>query len=81
MQTAQIRSALAELSGPEFDREYLARNVELHEIAIDTVRTDLLPAADDAQLQELLRLTAPQLEQHLVAARESYARVAGTTVP
>ena len=70
-QAALIEDALAELSGAEFDREYLARNVELHEIALDTVRTDLLPAARMPQVRDLLTYAAPQLEQHLRQAREA----------
>ena len=76
-QAALIRDALAALSGPAFDREYLARNVELHEIALDTVRTDLLPSARALQVRELLMLAAPQLEQHLVQARSALGVVAG----
>lgn len=69
-QVALIETALARLSGSAFDREYLARNVELHEIALDTVRTALLPAADVDQLRDLLTDAVPQLEQHLQHARQ-----------
>lgn len=70
-QVAMIENALAELSGAEFDREYLTRNVELHEIALDTVRSDLLPAARTPQVRDLLTYAAPQLERHLRQAREA----------
>ena len=70
-QVALIEAQLRQLSGPAFEREYLARNVELHEIALDTVRTDLLPAAEAPQLRDLLTDAIPQLEQHLQQARQA----------
>jgi putative membrane protein len=72
-QASEIRDQLAELSGREFDRAYLQNQVELHEVALDTVRSQLLPNAEDPQVKQLLTAAAPHLEQHLREAEQRHA--------
>jgi putative membrane protein len=74
-QAEEIRENLADLSGAEFNRSYLQNQVQLHELALDTVQSQLLPNAEDPQVRQLLSLAAPNLEQHLQEARQSYASV------
>jgi putative membrane protein len=74
-QAQEIRANLAELSGREFDRRYLQNQVELHEVAIDTVRNQLLPSAEDQDIRQLLNSTVRRLNLHRGEARESYAAV------
>jgi putative membrane protein len=76
-QASEIREQLAELSGAEFDRAYLQNQVELHEVALDTVRSQLLPNAEDPQVRQLMAAAAPTLQQHLQEAEQSYASLTG----
>lgn len=74
-QASKIEDELTELSGAEFDRTYLQKQVELHEVALDTVRTELLPSAQDPRVRRLLSETTPKLERHQQEAEESYASI------
>lgn len=80
-QANEIRDDLAQLSGPEFDCTFLQDQVELHELALDTVNSDLLPEADSSEVREVLNETAPKLEQHSEAARQSIASLPGCSQP
>lgn len=71
LQTQQIKEQLSDLTGSEFDCAYLEKQIEQHQLALDTVRSELLPDAEDSQIQELLSATAPALEHHLEAAQET----------
>lgn len=75
VQASKIQGELTDLSGPEFDRTYLQRQVELHEVALETVRSHLLPNAADPQVRQLLTASEPRLEQHRRHAEESYASI------
>jgi putative membrane protein len=70
-QTAQIEDQLAELSGAEFDEEYLRRQIELHELALQTAREDLMPNATDPQVKEVVSQASDHLEEHLQVAEQS----------
>jgi putative membrane protein len=72
-QANSLTESLAKLSGDEFECTYLQKQVELHAIALDTVRSQLLPAAQDPQIRELLTTTAPGLEAHRQAAQQTHA--------
>lgn len=74
-QASKIEDELTGLSGAEFDRTYLQKQVELHEVALDTVRTELLPNARDPRVRRLLSETTPKLERHQQEAEESYASI------
>lgn len=77
MQAEEIREELTELSGSEFDCTYLQKQVELHRIALDTVRNDLRPDAEDPQVQEILDDAEPGLEEHLQRAQEARQSLEG----
>ncbi len=69
-QAMKMRDELARLSGEEFDQAYLQGQVELHEIALDTVEEQLLPYAQDPLVIGLLRASTPELERHQEVAEE-----------
>lgn len=71
LQANEIAEDLAELSGQKFDCAYLQKQVEQHTLTIKTARSTLLPAADNAQVKELLNATLPILEQHEQHAQKS----------
>lgn len=71
LQTQQIKDQLSELTGTDFDCAYLEKQIEQHQLALDTLRSELQPDAESSQLQELLSATAPALEHHLEAAEQT----------
>jgi putative membrane protein len=60
---------LSGLSGAAFDREYMKGQVELHETALETFRTTLVPSAQDLKLRQTLATMQQQVETHLQHAR------------
>lgn len=73
VQAGAIKEGLEDLSGAEFDRAYLENQVELHALALETARSQLLPNAQDPQVRYLLITAAPKLELHRLEAQESHA--------
>lgn len=73
----QLASQLRDASGEAFDRTYLQGQAELHQLALDTVRNELLPSARDPQLRDLLQRATPGLEAHLQEAHEGRAAMRG----
>lgn len=71
LQTEEITEELAELRGTEFDCTYLEKQIEQHQLALDTVRSELLPDAENSQVRRLLSETAPALQHHLQSAQET----------
>lgn len=63
-QAEQIRETLADLSGTEFNQTYLEKQVELHNVALDTVRTQLLPNAEQPEVRQMLEQAIPKLQLH-----------------
>jgi putative membrane protein len=76
LQAGAIKEGLEALSGAEFDRAYLENQVELHALALETARSQLLPNAQDPQVKYLLMTAAPKLELHRQEAQESHASLA-----
>lgn len=71
LQTEEIRENLTDLNGTEFECTYLEKQIEQHQLALDTVRSELLPDAKSPQVRRLLSTTAPALEQHLQSAQNT----------
>jgi predicted outer membrane protein len=69
-QAEQIRETLAELFGPEFNQTYLEKQVELHNVALDTVRNQLLPNAEQREVTQLLEQAIPKLQHHRDLAQQ-----------
>jgi putative membrane protein len=66
---AVVRAKLEKLSGAEFDRAYLDREVSYHAAVIDAVDKLLLPNAQNAELRTALTDVRPALVAHLQHAQ------------
>nr|MDQ3280741.1 DUF4142 domain-containing protein [Acidobacteriota bacterium] len=65
------------LSGVEFDRHYIADQIDMHVTALDTMRTTLLPSAREESLQATMRTMRETVESHLQQARAIQAEIGG----
>lgn len=70
-QSQETEKKLSGMSGREFDRAYLQGQAKLHQQAIDTVRNDLLPAAQSPQVRQQLTTALEKLESHMQQAQAS----------
>lgn len=68
------RMRLDSLTGGEFDRAYIQREVEYHQAVLSALDNTLIPSAQNAQLKTLLEQTRPAIDAHLQEAR----RIQGT---
>lgn len=75
LQMNQIADNLAKQSGSEFECTFLKKQVEQHALSLDTVRNQLMPAAKDTKVKELLTAAAPSLDSHRQAAQKSLASI------
>jgi putative membrane protein len=66
-QAAVIRR-LSALSGAEFDRAFLQREVQFHKDVIAAIKTTLLPAVKNEELKALVVKVTPAFEAHLQMA-------------
>jgi putative membrane protein len=71
------RDRLADLSGEEFDREYIDMMVEDHEQAVRRVEDRMNASGGDAQIQQWASSTLPKLRQHLERARQIQEQIKG----
>jgi putative membrane protein len=70
-QDQQIQERLRGLSGEEFNQAYLQAQTQMHQLAVETVEQNLLPAAENPQLKQMLARARDGLQQHLQQARQS----------
>jgi putative membrane protein len=63
-------STLQSKSGADFDQAYIASQVDLHQSALDTVRSTLLPSATNPDLRTILNTMNSSVQAHLQRARE-----------
>ncbi|MDQ3282759.1 MAG: DUF4142 domain-containing protein [Acidobacteriota bacterium] len=63
-------SMLRGMSGPEFDRAYIGSQIEMHQTALETMRTTLMPSAQDRKLRSTLEMMRDRTQMHLDQARE-----------
>lgn len=76
---ADAASVLADLktrSGSDFDKAYLAHEVEYHKAVIDAVNQTLLPAIQNAELKALVIKVAPAFQAHMLAAENLQKKLA-----
>lgn len=66
---------MAGLTGYEFNKTYLEKQVVLHGVALDVVRTQLIPNADEPQVLEYLETYQDMLEAHRKQAQQSLEEV------
>jgi putative membrane protein len=67
----EARDALADLqtqSGRPFDEGYLQLQIDAHRKLLETLKTELLPAARSSSLKAYLEDIKPQMESHLAQA-------------
>ena len=62
--------ALRGLQGAAFDSAFVTAQIEAHETNIDAIRSQLLPAAQDAEVRQFLQKTQTAMEKHLGGLRE-----------
>jgi putative membrane protein len=73
----QTSEGLEDLEGAQFACEYLTKQEQAHELALDTVNNQLLPAAANSSVKALLAASAPTLEHHLEMTKAVRANLAG----
>jgi putative membrane protein len=70
---AAVRAKLAAKSGAEFDRAYIAHEVEYHKAVIAAVDDLLIPSATNAELKQTIISVRPALVAHLQHAEKLLA--------
>ncbi|HEY7026664.1 MAG TPA: DUF4142 domain-containing protein [Gemmatimonadales bacterium] len=65
----KVVSALKAKSGADFDKDWLAHEIEYHQAVIDYMTKTLLPAAKNPELKAFIEKAAPAFQGHLVAAQ------------
>jgi putative membrane protein len=65
---AQAMTMLRAKKGTDFDRAFLAHEIQFHQGVIDAVQSTLLPAIQNAELRELVVKVAPAFDAHRIAA-------------
>lgn len=73
---AKAMEMLRSKQGAEFDRAFLRHEVEFHAAVIDAVQTTLLPAIQNAELEDLVIKVAPAFEAHRAAAAALEKKIA-----
>lgn len=61
--------------GAAFDKAFLEHEVAYHQAVIDAVKTQLLPATQNADLKALEVKVAPAFQAHMIAAQNLLAKV------
>lgn len=74
-QANRMYDDLKSRSGPEFDCQYLQGQHKLHAIALETLTQHVVPEAELQETRQLLSETAPTLQKHQEAARQSLANL------
>jgi len=75
----KIVSALKAKSGADFDKDWLAHEIEYHQAVIDYVTKTLLPATKNPELKAFIEKAAPAFQGHLVAAQNLQKKLGYTT--
>jgi putative membrane protein len=66
-------------TGKEFDRAFVAAQIDAHQQNIDKIRNQLLPAADQPAVRDYLQQTASAMEGHLASARQLQQDLGGSS--
>ena len=66
---------LKKLKGAEFDRAYIAHEVEYHQQVVDAIDKTLLPSAQNAELKSLITKVRPAIVAHLEHAKEIQSKL------
>lgn len=76
-QAQEIQEDLAPLAGAEFDCAYLNKQVAQHQLALETLRSQVQPDANDPKIEDLLEDVIATLEQHREDAAQARKDVRG----
>jgi putative membrane protein len=71
------KARLETLSGAEFDRAYMEREVTYHQAVLDALDNTLIPGATNAELRSLLETARGAVAAHLTHAQSLSASLAG----
>lgn len=74
-QARAFRTDIAGLAGEEFNQAYLQKQIELHGVAKNIVKTQLLPNAKDPQVREYLTQYLERLEMHQQRAQQAFKNI------
>ena len=74
---ADTRAKLEKLEGDAFDKAYVDNEVAYHEAVIGVLKTQLIPAATNAELNAALVGVQPAFDAHLEHAKQIQAALAG----
>jgi putative membrane protein len=66
---------LQALSGAEFDKAYIAHEVDMHQKLLNTLDQTLIPSAQNAELKSALTGARAKVEAHLNRARDIQAKL------
>lgn len=72
-QAADKQAELAKLSGPAYDKAYVANEVAFHKAVDDALAKQLIPSASNAELKSLLETGLKIFEGHLQHAEHALA--------
>ena len=72
---AEARAPMEKLSGKEFDRAYITREIAYHQAVIDALDKVLIPTTDNPQLKKLLVDVRPNFVAHLEYAKKVNSKV------
>jgi putative membrane protein len=68
-------TAIAALTGAEFDRAYADREVQSHQTVLDQLDQTLIPGAQNVEVKTLLQTARPLVAAHLERAKQLQATV------
>lgn len=73
----RMKSELSTRSGADFDRTYIANEVNFHEAVLNALDQTLIPGAQNAELKALLENVRPAFQAHLDMAKVLQGKLAG----
>jgi putative membrane protein len=73
----QAKTRLDAMSGAEFDRAYMDREIEYHRAVLGALDNTLIPGAQNAELKALLQNVRPAVDAHLQRAQQIRAALGG----
>jgi len=74
-----VLKAIGAKSGADFDKQWLAHEIEFHQAVIDMVGKTLLPATTNPELKAFIEKAAPAFQGHLAAAQNLHKKLGYTT--
>jgi putative membrane protein len=73
----RMKAELTTRSGAEFDRTYIANEINYHQAVLNALDQTLIPGAQNAELKALLEKVRPAIQSHLEMAQVLQGKLAG----